>query len=350
MEGEALHSVVAPVFNEAQGLATFHERCTRSLDETGETYELLYVDDGSHDGSWEVLQDLAAEDSRVRLVRLSRNFGHQLAISAGLAHTRGDTVTVIDADLQDPPEVIAEMISRWREGADIVYAVRTHREGEGRFKRATAAAFYRVLRWFAEVEVPADAGDFRLMSRRAVAALLGMPEHDRYLRGMVAWIGYETATVDYTRDARFAGETKYPLAKMLRLALDGITGFSVRPLRLATWLGLIVSAAAFMLAVVLTILRILDTIEVVQGWTSLAVLILLVAGVQLVTVGALGEYIGRIYNEVRGRPLYLVRERQGFTDEEHRASAPGDERQVVVTAPGEGGPPGVDAHGHDRRG
>jgi dolichol-phosphate mannosyltransferase len=311
MSDSELHSVVAPVFNEEHGIERFHERCSAALVNAAVDYEIVYVDDGSRDGSWAALEQVAARDPRARLVRLSRNFGHQSAISAGLAHAAGDTVVVIDTDLQDPPEKIPELIARWRTGADIVYAVRRRRDGESGFKRATAAFFYRLLRWLADVDVPLDAGDFRLMSRRAVDALLAMPEHDRYVRGMVAWIGFETDRVAYEREARFADETKYPLSKMVRFALDGIVGFSMRPLRLATWLGLLVSAAAFVLAVYLVIARLQGHIPV-QGWTSLAVLVLLVGGVQLVTIGVIGEYMARIYNEVRGRPLFLVRERRGF--------------------------------------
>jgi len=323
MSGDELHSVVAPVFNEVQSVERFHERCSVALASTGRAYELIYVDDGSRDGSWEVLKRLAAGDAHVRLVRLSRNFGHQSAISAGLENAGGDTVIVIDADLQDPPEVIPDLIARWRNGADIVYAVRRRREGESAFKRASASLFYRVLRWLADVDVPLDAGDFRLMSRRAVDALLAMPEHDRYVRGMVAWIGFETDKVAYERDARYAGETKYPISKMTRFALDGIIGFSMRPLRIATWLGLIVSLTAFVLAVALVIARLLGHIPV-QGWTSLAVLVLLIGGVQLVTIGVMGEYMARIYNEVRGRPLFLVRDRRGFTEGNDRRFAGAD--------------------------
>jgi polyisoprenyl-phosphate glycosyltransferase len=330
MNDSVVHSIVAPVYNEVQGLERFHERCSSVIASTGQACELVYVDDGSRDGSWEVLESISARDPQVRLVRLSRNFGHQVAISAGLASATGDTVTVIDADLQDPPEAIPIMIDRWRDGADIVYAVRSMRKGDSRFKLASATAFYRVLRWLAEVEVPIDAGDFRLMSRRAVEALLDMPEHDRYMRGMVAWIGYETATVEYERDARIAGETKYPLSKMIRLALDGIIGFSMRPLRLATWLGLLVSVVAFALVVILVVLRSLGHVPV-QGWTSLAVLVLLIGGVQLVTIGVMGEYIGRIYNEVRGRPLFLIRERRGFLD--GRADPSSDARARRVSPP-----------------
>jgi glycosyltransferase involved in cell wall biosynthesis len=306
-----VHSVVVPVYDEADGIDEFHARCSAAMTALGEPYEIVYVDDGSRDGSWRRLEALRERDLAVRLVRLSRNFGHQIAISAGIAHTVGETVCVIDADLQDPPEVIGELVARWHEGADIVYAVRHE---QSRFKTASASAFYRLMRWLSEVDIPVDAGDFRLLSRRAADALVAMPEHDRYVRGMVAWLGFTTAEVSYVRDARHAGQTKYPLTKMVRLALDGIMAFSVRPLRLATVMGFVVSASAFAAAIVLTILRLAGHISVVQGWTSLAVLVLLLAGVQLITVGVLGEYVGRIYNEVRRRPLYLVRD----TDERGR--------------------------------
>ncbi len=309
-----VHSVVVPVYDEADGIDEFHARCSAAMTALGAPYEILYVDDGSRDGSWQRLEALRERDRAVRLVRLSRNFGHQIAISAGIAQTAGETVCVIDADLQDPPEVIAELVARWREGADIVYAVRRERRAESRFKTASAAAFYRFMRWLSEVDIPVDAGDFRLLSRRAADALTAMPEHDRYVRGMVAWLGFTTAEVGYVRNARYAGETKYPLTRMVRLALDGIMAFSVRPLRLATLAGFVVSASAFVAAVALIVLRLTGHLSVVQGWTSLAVLVLLLAGVQLITVGVLGEYVGRIYNEVRRRPLYLVR----HTDERRR--------------------------------
>lgn len=311
------HSVVVPVYNEVEGIGAFHERCSAAMRSIGDTYEIVYVDDGSTDGSWDALAALSESDPHVRLVRFSRNFGHQTAISAGIEHASGQTVTVIDADLQDPPEVISEFVARWREGADIVYGVRSERRGETRFKLLTARVFYRLMRALSDVEMPLDAGDFRLLSRRAADALMSMPEHHRYVRGMVAWLGFDAIPVEYVRDARFAGVTKYPLAKMVRFAADGILAFSVRPLRVATWIGLAVSFAAFVTAVVLIVMRLAGGVAV-QGWTSTAVLILLLSGVQLVTIGALGEYVGRIYTEVRRRPLYLVRERRGFPEEAQR--------------------------------
>jgi glycosyltransferase involved in cell wall biosynthesis len=315
MSAPALHSVVVPVFNEAEGIAAFHERCAAALAAIGDPYEIIYVDDGSTDASWPRLLAIRDGNSQVRLIRLSRNFGHQIAISAGLEYADGDTVTVIDADLQDPPEIIARMVECWREGVDIVYGIRTSRLGESWFKRGTAKLFYRVMRNLADVDMPVDVGDFRLLSRRATDALLMMPEHHRYVRGMVAWLGYDSTMVKYVRDPRVAGETKYPLGKMTRFALDGIMSFSIRPLRIATWVGLLASVAAFITAIVLIVLRLFGNVPV-QGWTSLAVLILLASGVQLVTIGTLGEYIGRIWTEVRGRPLYLVRDLRGFLQDD----------------------------------
>ncbi len=319
--GRPLHSVVAPVFNEADGILAFHERCTSAMSPIGDAYEIIYVDDGSRDESWSRLLAIGERDPHVRLVRLSRNFGHQIAISAGIEHAFGDTVTVIDSDLQDPPETITAMVDCWRGGADIVYGLRAVRHGETWFKRGTASLFYRVLKHLSDIEIPVDVGDFRLLSRRARDGLVAMPEHHRYVRGMVAWLGYESATVAYERDPRSAGETKYPLAKMMRFALDGILSFSIRPLRIATWIGVLTSIAAIVTAFILIFLRLLGDVPV-QGWTSLAVLVLLTSGVQLVTIGALGEYIGRIWTEVRGRPLYLVRATRGFAPRERPDEEP----------------------------
>jgi len=303
-----LHSVVVPAFNESAAIDAFHTRCSAALAPLPDDYEIVYVDDGSKDDTWARLSAIAERDSHVSLVRFSRNFGHQIAITAGCDFARGDTVTTIDADLQDPPELIAAMIEKWREGADIVYAMRTDRKGETAAKKLSASIFYRLLRSIADTDLPVDVGDFRLLSRRAVDALQSMPEQHRYVRGMVAWLGFETATVEYVRDERTAGETKYPLRKMMSFAADGVVAFSIRPLRIATMLGLLTSLGAFVYALALVVGRLSGAIEVVQGWTSLAVLISFLAGVQLITIGALGEYVGRTYNEVRHRPLYLVAE------------------------------------------
>lgn len=313
----ALHSVVVPVYNEVEGIGLFHDRCAAALETIGDTYEILYVDDGSTDGSWDKLAALQANDpSRVRLIRLSRNFGHQTAISAGIERAGGDTVTVIDADLQDPPEVIPELVAKWREGADVIYAVRTQRDGETAFKRASAKAFYRVLRRLSDVDIPLDAGDFRLLSRKAARALCDMPEHNRFVRGMVAWLGFRTAAVSYVRDARATGVTKYPLRRMVALAVDGLLAFSTRPLRVATWVGAVTAVVGFIAGITLVVLRLSGDTALVQGWTSLAVIVLFMSGVQLVTIGVLGEYLGRVYHEVRRRPLYLLDETRGFAEDQ----------------------------------
>jgi len=277
----------------------------------GVDYEIIYVDDGSRDGSSDVLVCLRATDRRVRVLRLSRNFGHQIAVSAGLEHASGDAAVVIDADLQDPPELVPEMIARWRRGADVVYGVRTHRGGESAFKRWTASVFYRMINRVSEIDFPLDAGDFRLIDRVVVDALRAMPERDRYVRGMVSWTGYRQEAIEYERAPRFAGRSKYPLLKMLRFAADGILSFSTMPLRLASWFGFLASGVAVAGIFYALGVRLL-TNNWVTGWTAIFTAVLFIGGVQLICVGLLGEYIGRIYNEGKQRPLYLVRERFGF--------------------------------------
>ena len=304
--------MVAPIFNEVDTVDAFHQRTSGILAALDGTYELLYVDDGSTDCSWDRLKAIAASDPHVRVVRFSRNFGHQIAITAGYDHAQGDTVTTIDSDLQDPPELISDMIARWREGADVVYAVRVERHGETAFKKHSAALFYRMLRRLSDVEIPVDVGDFRLLSRRAADALRAMPEQHRYMRGMVAWLGFNTASVAYVREPRTAGESKYPLNKMIKFAADGLVAFSARPLRISTWLGLATSTVAFAAAMMLVVARLTGMIATVDGWTSLTVLVLMLFGIQLLTIGALGEYVGRMYTEVRQRPLYLVTDTLGW--------------------------------------
>jgi dolichol-phosphate mannosyltransferase len=298
-------SVVVPVFDEEASLEALHRRVTDVLERAGEAFELVLVDDGSRDGSWDVMQALASRDPRVVLVRLSRNFGHQIAVSAGIDAARGEAVVLMDADLQDPPEVVPEMIARWREGYDVVYGRRIRRLGEGWFKRATAAGFYRIIRRLTAIDIPADTGDFRLMSSRVVAVLKQLPERNRFIRGMVAWIGYRQTAVEYERAERLAGETKYPVRKMARFAADAIVSFSFAPLRLATGLGLVVSTLAFAYGVY-AVLAALFEWHVVRGWASLMVAVVFLGGVQLVCVCIIGEYIGRIYDEVKRRPLYVA--------------------------------------------
>ncbi len=273
----------------------------------------MLVDDGSRDGSWEHMQDLAAREPRIVLVKLSRNFGHQIALTAGLDHACGQAVVVMDADLQDPPEVVARMLALWREGYDVVYGRRIRRLGESCFKRATAAGFYRVIRGLTCIDIPADTGDFRLMSRRAVDALSQLRERNRFVRGMVAWVGFRQTAVEYERTARHAGGSKYPLRKMVRFAADAIVSFSFAPLRLATGLGLLVSILSFAYAAYAVLARVFHW-NVVQGWASLMVAIVFLGGVQLVSLGIIGEYIGRIYDEVKGRPLYITEDSSSRAD------------------------------------
>jgi glycosyltransferase involved in cell wall biosynthesis len=296
-------SVVAPVCNEEATINEFYARVRAALE--GISFELVLVDDGSTDGSAAALDLLAAEDPRVRVVYLSRNFGHQTALTAGLDHARGDAVVMLDADLQDPPELIPRMLDHWLRGTDVVYAVREQREGESRFKLATARWFYRLFDALAQVELQHNSGDYRLLDRRALDALLSMRERNRFLRGMTVWVGYTQAAVPYHRDPRYAGETKYTLTRMLRFSLDAIVSFSDRPLQLATLLGFIISTLAFVAIPVVIVLRIAGSY--LPGFGSITIAILLLGGIQLIAIGIIGEYVGRIYDEVKGRPLYLVR-------------------------------------------
>jgi polyisoprenyl-phosphate glycosyltransferase len=305
------YSVVIPVYNEAEVLPTLYDRLTRVLNGLGEPYEIIFVNDGSADESPLLLQDLQAKDERIKFLSLSRNFGHQIAITAGLDHSTGQAVVVMDADLQDPPEVIPRLIEQWRKGYDIVFAVREKRRGEGLFKRATAALFYRILRRLTATEIPLDAGDFRLMSRKAVETLNDIRERNRFVRGLAGWIGFRQTSVSFVRDIRHAGETKFPLKKMLRFALTGIISFSLVPLQLAGYLGFLVSSVSFFYMMYAIGLK-LFTDRVVLGWTSVMVAVLFLGGVQLLSLGIIGEYIGRIYEEVKQRPLYIVDEARGF--------------------------------------
>jgi dolichol-phosphate mannosyltransferase len=297
-------SVVAPVFNEEKVLAEFHRRVGAALE--GVDYELILVDDGSQDSSPQILRELAGSDPRVRVIALSRNFGHQAALSAGLDHARGDAVAWLDSDLQDPPELLREMVEKWREGAEVVYAVRRTREGEGRFKLASATGFYRVFSRLARMDPDATSGDFRLLDRRAVDVLKAMPERNRFLRGMTVWVGFTQTAVPYDRDPRYAGETKFTLRRMVRFSLDAITSFSNVPLQLATLLGFAFSVIAFLGIPVAIGFRIAG--EFVPGVATILLVVLMLGGIQLITLGIVGEYIGRIYEEVKGRPLYVVRE------------------------------------------
>jgi polyisoprenyl-phosphate glycosyltransferase len=305
-------SIVVPCLNEEELLRDTNRRLIAVLDQLPQKFEIVYVDDGSSDRTPEILRELQADDERIRVVRFSRNFGHQMAITAGLEHASGDAVAIIDADLQDPPEVIADFVARWMDGFDVVYGVRTEREGETAFKLWTAKLFYHLIGKLSDTEIPLDTGDFRLMGRRVVDALLAMPERDRFVRGMVSWLGFSQTAVPYRRAARAAGVTKFSLFKMLRFATDGIVSFSILPLRLATWVGFAASGIALMGILITVVERLMGVEGLVKGWASILVAILFIGGVQLICMGIIGEYVGRIYGESKRRPLYVVRERMGF--------------------------------------
>lgn len=322
--GRQLLSVVVPVFNESAVLAAFYERASLALASIpGFDYELIFVDDGSRDDSYAQLSALAAQDPRVRVVKFSRNFGHQIAITAGLDYARGDCVVFIDADLQDPPEVIAAMIDKWREGFEVVYGVRSDRDGEGRLKLLTASVFYRLLKAITRVEIPVDVGDFRLIGRRAADQLRQLREKDRFVRGLVSWIGFRQTGLSYHRDKRFAGETKYPYSKMIKFALDGLTSFSSVPLKLATWLGYATSILAFVYLVSVLVQKMLG--QTVQGWATIMVVVLFMGGVQLISLGIIGEYLGRLFNESKPRPMYIVEDLVGLGE-----TAAADGRSATV--------------------
>ena len=299
-----LLSVVAPVYDEQELVESFVARACAAVADYN--FELVVVNDGSTDATGELLDRIAASDPRVRIVHLSRNFGHQAALTAGLEHALGDAVAMIDADLQDPPELIPTMVERWEQGADVVYAVRRQREGETAFKLATASWFYKLFDKLAQVDLTPNSGDFRLLDRRALDALLSMTERSRFLRGMTVWVGFNQTAVDYQRDARHAGETKYTVRKMLRFSLDAIASFSHVPLQLATYVGMLSAGLAFVAIPVVLILRIVGSY--LPGFGSITIAILLLGGIQLIALGVIGEYVGRIYDEVKHRPLYIVRE------------------------------------------
>jgi len=301
------YSIVVPVFNESESLRELHRRVSQVMNALGEPWELVLVDDGSSDGSNAILQELRKQDPHVVVLTFTRNFGHQIAVTAGLDHVRGEAVIIMDADLQDPPEVLPELVARWREGYEVVYAIRSEREGETWFKRVTASLFYRLIYRITDVNIPRDAGDFRLLDRKVVTAIGSMREHHRFLRGMASWVGFRQIGVPYQRQPRYAGQTKYPLRKMLRFGLTAVTGFSYFPLQLATYFGFASAGLSLLAIPVVVVLRLTGVRALVGQATTLAV-VLFLGGVQLISLGILGEYLGRIYDEVRGRPLYLLRE------------------------------------------
>jgi len=323
MRDRSIHpalSIVVPCFNEEAVIEATHERLSRVLDELGLPAEVIYVNDGSQDGTEAKLVEIQRKDNRVRLLQLSRNFGHQRAVTAGVDHAVGEAVVLIDADLQDPPELIVQMLEKWRDGCDVVYAQRTRRRGETAFKVLSADAYYRVLNWLSDTEIPRDTGDFRLMDRRVVEALKQMPERDRFLRGMISWVGFRQVALPYERAERFAGESKYPLWKMICLGADGILSFSLKPLRLATGMGVCATAVA-LLGIVYGLAARLLTTQWEPGWTTLFCAITFLGGVQLVCTGIIGEYVGRIYRENKRRPLYLLQYRKGFDNHDANATS-----------------------------
>jgi len=308
MKADATVSIIVPFLNEEENLPELYTRLSAVFEGRSEMAELIFVDDGSTDGSFQCLEKLRTVDPSIRILQLSRNFGHQAAITAGIDHVTGDAAVIMDADLQDPPEVLPNLLAKWHEGFEVVYAVRRKREGEGFCKKLLAAGFYRIFRQLCSVDVPVDAGDFRLIDRSVVDALSGMRESHRYMRGMVSWIGFRQCAVEYDRAARLAGETKYPVLKSLKLAWDGITSFSAKPLQWMMNLGLIVALISALLAFRIIWLKLSGDGALVSGWASLSVLILFLGGVQLAAIGLLGQYVSRVFDEAKGRPLYILRD------------------------------------------
>ena len=320
---KTLLSVVVPAYNEQEVITTFHERLTAVLNQLSLDREIVYVNDGSRDNTLDILRRLHEQDEHVCVVDLSRNFGKEIALSAGLEHAQGDAIIVIDADLQDPPELIPELLKEWQNGYDVVYARRTHREGETILKRLTAALFYRVMRKVGSVQLPEDTGDFRLLSRRAVNALNSFKEHHRFMKGLFAWIGFRQKAVNYERDPRHAGQTKWNYWKLWNFAIDGITSFTIAPLKFATYIGMFTSLLAFVYGSYMIIKTLLYG-NPVPGYPSLIVIVLFLGGVQLMAIGVLGEYIGRIFTETKHRPLYFVNELLNRRSESQHAEKKSD--------------------------
>jgi glycosyltransferase involved in cell wall biosynthesis len=311
--GNVVCSIIVPMYNEESVIEETCKRLKKVMDGTGVSYELLFVNDGSRDRSADIIRNIAAGEKKVKLVDFSRNFGHQAAVSAGLDYAAGQAVVIIDADLQDPPEVIPQMLEKWREGYEVVYGKRIKRKGETVFKKATAFLFYRFLRLMTNENIPTDTGDFRLIDRKVCDVMKRLNEKNRFLRGLVNWVGFRQTAVEYVRDERWAGETKYPLKKMLKFAADGIISFTYKPLKLATYLGFLLSAGGFVYLVYVLYQRIFLN-STAWGWASIIGINLIFNGITLIILGIIGEYVGRIYEEVKGRPLYIVREEVGFEE------------------------------------
>ncbi len=311
-----IYSIIAPIFNESGNIQELYRRIRDVLDSTGESWEIILIDDGSTDDSADLIRQYAAQDARVKPVIFARNFGHQIAVTAGLDYSQGDAVVIIDSDLQDPPEVILDLINKWKEGFQVVYAVRAEREGESWFKLFTASLFYRLITSITEVKIPLDAGDFRLLDRKVVNVLNQMRERHRFLRGLSTWVGFRQTGVPYRRVARQVGETKYPFRKMFRLAINAVTSFSYFPLQLATYIGFVAAGLSILSIPVVIAIRLWGTATPLLGQATTLIAVLFLGGTQLISLGILGEYIGRLYDEAKGRPLYIVLEAPGAEDKE----------------------------------
>lgn len=305
-------SVVIPVFNEEEVVNECYLRIKSVMDSTEDSYEIIFVNDGSKDNTCNIIKEICAKDNNVKLIDFSRNFGHQSAITAGMNFAIGQAIVVIDADLQDPPEVILKMLEKWKQGYQVVYGKRLKRKGESIFKRATAKVFYRVLRRLTEFDIPVDAGDFRLIDRKVCDALNKLDEKNRYVRGIISWLGFKTTYVEFVREKRFAGKTKYPLKKMLKFASDAVVSFSYKPLRITSYLGLLLSGFSFIYLLCAIIFKLFNVINTVPGWMSIVAISLFFNGIVLLVLGIMGEYVGRIYDEVKARPLYVVNEFVNF--------------------------------------
>jgi len=316
MENKLL-SIVVPVYNEQEVIDETFRRLSSVFKDFFMRVEYIFVNDGSKDNTYFILKEIASKNPEVRVINFARNFGHQIAITAGMDYAKGDAIVIIDADLQDPPEVILEMVNKWKEGYDVVYGKRLQRDGETFFKKFTAKVFYRFLDSMTDVKLPVDVGDFRLIDRKVCDAMKCLPERSRYVRGLVSWVGFRQTSVDYHREKRFAGQTKYPLRKMLKLAGDGIFSFSYKPLKLATFIGMLVSAFSFIYLIVVLIQKFVKN-DVVSGWASSIAVTLFLNGVMLIVIGIMGEYVGRIYEEVKARPLYIIGELMGFEEQEKK--------------------------------
>ncbi|MDR3585852.1 MAG: glycosyltransferase family 2 protein [Desulfosporosinus sp.] len=317
MNADIRYSIVIPVYNEEAVINQTYQRLKQVMDLTGDSYELIFVNDGSCDHTAAMIKNYRDQDDAVKLITFSRNFGHQIAITAGMDYALGAAVVVIDADLQDPPELILDMIAKWKEGFDVVYAKRTKRKGETFFKKLTARLFYRILSASTDLDIPTDTGDFRLLDRRVCEELKRLPEKNRYVRGLVSWVGFRQTALEYERDERLAGETKYPLKKMIKLSMDGITSFSYKPIKLATYAGSVIITSGLTYLAVMLLLKVFAK-SVIAGWNLVMAMQLVLTGLVLTMMGIIGEYIGRIYDEARDRPLYIVSECCGMMKKERK--------------------------------